>query len=149
MIPGARDVVKEFEKKIDELVAGIPDPMTGLQRNAEACSRECRMVGTGGCDWPDCSCPTKSRSAEEWFLSKPIHPGFYERFSLLSSIDYFDGEVWRRRVTLSTGGRVESWDKAPGHGVICANQNLPWRPLLGLSPFEVKYTLEEIEGKAA
>lgn len=53
----------------------------------------------------------------------PARPGLYERQSYLGlTVDVWDGRQWRRKSS------EHSVDPA-GLGVICANQNLPWRPL--------------------
>ncbi len=38
--------------------------LTPIEKNAEACARECRAGGTGACDWPKCPCPAIAPGAE-------------------------------------------------------------------------------------
>jgi hypothetical protein len=70
------------------------------------------------------STPQHANVWEPGFL-RPRQPGLYERQSLLGVvIDVFDGSEWRRT---SKTHNVERGHSGFTAGVVCANQDLPWR----------------------
>ena len=68
---------------------------------------------------------------------QPTRPGDYERLSLLGvRVDAWDGKQWRRVVAQGSAASVDKSLPIGARGVVCANQNLPWRELYQAHPLD-------------